>query len=798
MNKTKILAAILCAVIVFSAFPTPSFALSDPVGTVSGESGRFYEEMTLSDGTKTGVRYTEMKLSGTYGSGKVLRLTECDLSNTNLSIDVINCGTYTVSRNTVASAANIFSKNGKTVLSALNGDLWMTSVNSNSNVTKKTLQTTRGVMIIDREIWATQEFGMENYMNTSGAGTTASLKSAFGVTDENQPLVGAPVITVKVTNETKNTSLVSDGLNRLPAWDSLVVYNHRINSLNYALDDSYEIALTATDSAFTLDKKVTAKVSAIYPSGASVRPSIDKNTIILTARGSRASELSSYQVGDIVSFDLSLTDKFGNTDLWQNVVDAIGGHMHVMVDDKRTYYDTSSSEYPTSLIGVKDDGTVMFANVNASTNGAYKGLRFKDAYQLCSELGYNSVFYLDGGGSSAIVTLKDGTYTQRSYSADGSPRSVINAVAMVWNETPVCQEQGSLAYLTTSDELSDISPSFIPAGILERIVEGTNSLDWHYVPESKALHAEPCESTIDPFMNLDMSGFSEYIDTSLYKSVTLKLKTNIKATTQFALYYFTDAQSSIQVAETKVAPSDGDIYVTFNMAAEAGWSGLLTALRLDFFEGITSVPGQYVEIEYLAFTKTPRDLTLLKNGVFPVGTIKDYYAFKDCRGEHSYTLFTKTDSETHVKECALCGYSETEAHVKDNGTLIAPTCTSQGIVVHKCRGCQYVMETVELPPQGHSFSDGYTVDVEPTQSSPGSKSRHCLYCNEVTDVTEIPPLSSPGDVNGDGFVNSLDSNILQKIAAGTVSADITVADLNGDSQINAMDCQLIKRLLAGV
>ena len=71
-------------------------------------------------------------------------------------------------------------------------------------------------------------------------------------------------------------------------------------------------------------------------------------------------------------------------------------------------FNPDTSEYPTSLIGIKDDGTVMFCGVHTSRAGKYVGLKFKDAYKLCRELGYNSVFYLDGGGSASFVTLKDG------------------------------------------------------------------------------------------------------------------------------------------------------------------------------------------------------------------------------------------------------------------------------------------------------------------------------------------------------------------------------------------------------
>ena len=32
----------------------------------------------------------------------------------------------------------------------------------------------------------------------------------------------------------------------------------------------------------------------------------------------------------------------------------------------------------------------------------------------------------------------------------------------------------------------------------------------------------------------------------------------------------------------------------------------------------------------------------------------------------------------------------------------------------------------------------WTVDVEATETTPGSKSHHCTVCGEKTDVTEIP------------------------------------------------------------
>ncbi len=55
-----------------------------------------------------------------------------------------------------------------------------------------------------------------------------------------------------------------------------------------------------------------------------------------------------------------------------------------------------------------------------------------------------------------------------------------------------------------------------------------------------------------------------------------------------------------------------------------------------------------------------------------------------------------------------------------------------------------------------------------------------------------------GDVNGDGQVNAIDSNILKRHVAGTTDDIVKInADMNGDSRVDAIDSNLLKRLVAG-
>ena len=70
----------------------------------------------------------------------------------------------------------------------------------------------------------------------------------------------------------------------------------------------------------------------------------------------------------------------------------------------------------------------------------------------------------------------------------------------------------------------------------------------------------------------------------------------------------------------------------------------------------------------------------------------------------------------------------------------APTCTEIGWDAYDtCSRCDYTTY-VEKPAFDHDFADEWAVDVEPTTSAPGQKSRHCSRCDEVTDIIEIPKL----------------------------------------------------------
>ena len=89
------------------------------------------------------------------------------------------------------------------------------------------------------------------------------------------------------------------------------------------------------------------------------------------------------------------------------------------------------------------------------------------------------------------------------------------------------------------------------------------------------------------------------------------------------------------------------------------------------------------------------------------------------------------------------GTSETtHTHKYESKITKQATCTEAGVLTYICTSttgtCDKKTYTETIPAKGHSFSTEWTVDVEATETTPGSKSHHCTVCDAKTDVTVIP------------------------------------------------------------
>ena len=95
------------------------------------------------------------------------------------------------------------------------------------------------------------------------------------------------------------------------------------------------------------------------------------------------------------------------------------------------------------------------------------------------------------------------------------------------------------------------------------------------------------------------------------------------------------------------------------------------------------------------------------------------------------------------------------SHVLGAWTVIDPaTCLTPEVQGRVCSLCQKLFEMQILPgtESEHDYSNGWTVDIEPTCTQVGSKSMYCTWCKTQKDITAIPALGH--DDSGEWHVDS--------------------------------------------
>ena len=432
-NFAKIATFVFAVVMIFAIFGQNVFYdVQAARFSFVGEDSNVTSEIKIG-GKSTGVQYTRIHLgaggASGYGANRIINIVEADLKNNpKLTLEVINNGTYIKDSNAVPNEVANYKEDDKKILAAVNGD-WMISAEGLAQ--NCYYRVPFSLLVIDGEIWCSQRANPE----------PAADYYTMCITKDNKVLIDKPTVSVKVKNETKSKTTATTGLNRASVNDSLNVYNNRLGTSNYVSTDAYEVVIT-TDASnkFYHNQPISGTVTKIHPAGTVSRSGINDNTIILTAKGSYVSKLSErFSIGDKVTLTATINCSNNRAD-WQNCEEAIGGQCLVMKNGSinNDLSGSTTGQYPTNIIGYKKDGTVMMTMVTADTNGRYEGLNFKTQIaKFCKEIGYDTCFLFDGGGSTTMVTLDEtGKYVERACYSDGNIRRVWNTFALVYDETP--------------------------------------------------------------------------------------------------------------------------------------------------------------------------------------------------------------------------------------------------------------------------------------------------------------------------------------------------------------------------
>ena len=514
----KITSVCLCVLMVAAAISVAAFAVNQPTGMEKSAT----EEIKV-DGKGTGVNLTQFSLtSGSVyanSAAGLINVIEIDPSNPNVSIKVLNCGDYTWSKATMGTAAVKYNATDEgTVIAAMNGDPWIVYHTdydgdglAETGPAVKHVSVSRGLMIKNGEIWATAQISDENNLAKNDnveRGTPAANQPIFGVKADGTAVIGCPAITIQIQNTTKSQKVTANGINRLPAPNSTLLYNQRCGTESFAFADAYEVYVECDTSAFGIDKTITGTVTHIFESGdESERPAITENTVIISARGNAiGTNKGKYAIGDQISINCFVqTDRTGLCTAadWKNVVEATGG-FYTLVERGAHRGQELTTNYPCTIVGIKQDGTIMLISTTTQADGSRAACQMKNMQEMVAELGCYTAIMFDGGGSTQMVTLEGDNYVRRCSVSDGknSVRGVISGLAVVYNKAdkaPVnCDDQGikfldGLGLESTFGQIEDTSGPHI---------EADPSWSYYYVGDVSYINGKGVDGTDDPYTEL--------------------------------------------------------------------------------------------------------------------------------------------------------------------------------------------------------------------------------------------------------------------------------------------------------
>ena len=448
--SVRILSLLLCLSMLAGMYTfSASAAPAKLTGTVKTDSA----PITL-NGKETGATLTQYLLESgskySTAADGLVSVVELELSKT-LTMAVLNGGDYTWTKDTMGNNVVKYNQthDDGTVIAAINGDPWIVyhtdydgdGVKATGPAVKH-VSVSRGTTIIAGELWASHQIDDENNLarnDNAERGTPASRGPVFAIKADGTAMIGQPTISISIKNTTTNSTVTGHGINRLPAPNSVILYNQRCGTESFAFEDAYEIYLECNDSAFRIGKETTGKVVAVFKSGdTATRPAITEKTVVISARGKSLSSVTDkFKVGDTVSITPSVaSDAMTSAQKteWADVTEAMAGFFTLAQKGNQTGQPGNQTHYPCTILGLTKEGKVIMVSTTATVDGTRNACKMTNLPALCQELGLYTAILMDGGGSTTMVTLAGDNYVRRSSAVDGSNsvRSVIVGMGVVY------------------------------------------------------------------------------------------------------------------------------------------------------------------------------------------------------------------------------------------------------------------------------------------------------------------------------------------------------------------------------
>lgn len=448
----RILAAALAATLIFTSFS--GFAYNDGFGKVYKKTvWDLYENTTLTD------------YFGEHTSNGIERayVVEADVTGTDLMPVAVSGEVHSMA--TLGTLISYYEDYGYHVVAAINADIFDTSSGTPKGTVIHAGNIVTSGYAPDR-IFAFDKQGRGSIrrvdLSYSAHGTisfqwpteqqaTQTVEKQVITTeaaiDENgNPTVveKTETVTEQVPADGNTTETVYETIERevdLPvgffnvphgAAKALHLYNRHYGTSTHTSGSNVEVVIEAPDIQMGVNKTIKGIVKQVGKDVANT-PITDNTVVLSTATGSAtADKLSCLKIGSEI--EIACTETGGSN--LDEITEAVGFYYSIVENGRNSTSGTNLN--PRTALGVKEDGTLVMAEVDGRQSSVSKGLNLPDLSRFMISLGCSEAVNLDGGGSSVIYARKAGVASaaaKLSSPSGGSERRISNAILLVYKNT---------------------------------------------------------------------------------------------------------------------------------------------------------------------------------------------------------------------------------------------------------------------------------------------------------------------------------------------------------------------------
>ena len=344
-----------------------------------------------------GVTQSKLSVEGSKGNQEIYKL-DVDQKTSQISFETSLAKDQMIGFESVNSMAHREEAEGKYVIAGINGDYF------DSNGAPTDLTVHNGELVTT---------------NT----TPVNERTIFGVSFSGKAMIGNPEILLSVSANGQKPYLINS-VNKRRFAGHLVLYTSYFASNTMTNELGTEVVLSNVTGQLNGNGQVTATVKEVIAGKGSA--ALKPGEFILSGHAAGSDYLKSLKAGDSVTINAS----YDNPE-WDRVQQAIGGRYHLVKGGNAKTFNIAGA-HPRTAIGIKEDGSV-FAVVIDGRRAQSKGVTLTDLAKVMKDFGAVEAITFDGGGSSTMVTRKQGDTTTSVVNKpyDGRDRTVANSLLII-------------------------------------------------------------------------------------------------------------------------------------------------------------------------------------------------------------------------------------------------------------------------------------------------------------------------------------------------------------------------------